>query len=977
MSIRRSAFLATLVATLALAAPASAQQFGITQFSVTPANPQAGAHSDVSIVTGFPAGPGQPHAKNLTIHLPPGLVGNPEVVPKCTQAQFDGVACPGPTQVGTTLVDATVDPLGLPLPIQIPNIAGEVYNLEPAGGAPARLGIVVRPPLQPPITIPVAITVRPGDAGLDSAVVDLPTSVPLGEAWISKMTLTLEGDSPQFMTNPTSCIPATASVEATSYDGQSRQANAAPFTPTNCGAVPFDPTVGATVETARRSAPSGYTVTLGLPVGHSNVKRAEVVLPEGTAISSPVAHGLEACTPEQFATAAGCPAAALIGSVSFVTPLLGQLGGEVFFGQPRPDGAMPLFVSVNQSGVSLKLTGVVTLDRGTGRITTVFDDLPQTPFTSFALSFKGGSRAVLSNPNACGTYTVSARLTPWAAAPGFPADRDRTPTGTFAIDAGCDQPFRPSMAIASTSTQAAGPAGAVALTVARPDGDQRIDRMTIDMPPGLVGKVTAAELCPEARAASGACQPGSRVGSAAVRVGSGPEPVTLGGTVFLTGPTGTAPLGLAIALSAKVGPLDLGTVVTRAGIVLRPTDGGLTVTTTSLPRILQGIPVDIRELTLTLDRPGFMLNPSGCDLRRVRGHFAAVGGGEAAAETRYQATGCDRVPYRPTISGTIGAKGLTANGKKPPLSTSVKNPPGHAANRTVAVTLPREVGIDLKRVNQLTCRTPQLQAGTCPPLTKVGTVRAQTSLLPFPLTGPVILSERGPGKLPGLTVQLEGPVSLRLDGSAELTKQGIRTTFNNVPDVPLDRLELSLKGGRDGALVLGRDLCSIRPLIAGEFQGHNGKKVTHRERMTVEGCNPPRVRIKLRRLRSSTPVLHLAVRRRSSKAPKIRRVSVRLPQSLRAHPRARAGVVGRRDKRRLTRKRVRLNRSGTLTVRLPRKGSSVVRVTLRKGAFTTTRSLKRKLRTGRRRPRLSFRVDVTNRDRTRNRITKRVRAPRR
>src|SRR5918992_319613 len=259
MSVRRLIGLATLAAALVLAAPAHAQ-FEVTEFSVAPADPAAGAHSDVTIVTGFPAGIGQPHARNLTLHLPPGLVGNPRAATVCSTSDFEGSGCGAASQVGTTSVDAVVSVLGLPTPIN--GIPGEVYTWERGGGAPARRGIVVGPPLLPPIRIPVAVTVRPNDAGLDSAVVDLPTSTTLGETWIQRMTLTLEGDSPEFMTNPTSCIPATASVDAVSYDGVAAHRDAAPFTPTGCGSVPFDPTVAATLETTSRAAPSGYTVTL-------------------------------------------------------------------------------------------------------------------------------------------------------------------------------------------------------------------------------------------------------------------------------------------------------------------------------------------------------------------------------------------------------------------------------------------------------------------------------------------------------------------------------------------------------------------------------------------------------------------------------------------------------------------------------------------------------------------------------------------
>src|SRR4029079_17476399 len=144
--------------------------------------------------------------------------------------------------------------------------------------------------------------------------------------------------------------------------------------------------------------------------------------------------------------------------------------------------------------------------------------------------------------------------------------------------------------------------------------------------PGLSGTLKRGPTCPDANADAGTCPADSRVGSVSTLVGSGSAPVALAGTVFLTGPTDGGPAGLAIALPAQVGPVNLGTAVVRAGIALRP-DGGLDVRTRPLPRFLGGVPVSIRALTLTLDRPGFVLNASSCALQQVGATVEGVDGG--------------------------------------------------------------------------------------------------------------------------------------------------------------------------------------------------------------------------------------------------------------------------------------------------------------------------------------------------------------
>ena len=327
-------------------------------FTVTPSTTQAGAPANVTIHADFGTTP-----SHVALHLPPGLVGNPSAASKCPIATFKAGGCSPASQVGTA---SATPSLGIPIP-------GVVYNLEPQPGEPARLGITIGLLVQNQ----ASVTLRP-DGGLDSTIAALED----GGLGVKALDLTL---SSSFMTLPTSCAPATTTIDADTTASAS-------FTPTGCASVPFSPSVSASLETTQRVVPSGATVALTLPTGQSHVRRAEIVLPLGTTLSPGVASGLEACTDAQFG-GAGCPAGSQVGTVSFVTPLLGTLAGKVYFG----DG-FRLYIVVEGSGVLVKLPGDVKLDPATGQITTIFDNLPQVPFTSFALTFQGGAHAVLANP---------------------------------------------------------------------------------------------------------------------------------------------------------------------------------------------------------------------------------------------------------------------------------------------------------------------------------------------------------------------------------------------------------------------------------------------------------------------------------------------------------------------------------------------------------------------------------------------------
>jgi hypothetical protein len=806
------------LAFFAIAAPAHAA------FTVTPSTTQAGAPAQVKIHADFAQ---TPH--RVVLHFPPGLVGSPAKFDRCTVTAFDAGGCPSGSKVGEASATVRVLPL---------SASGNVYNLVPGPDEPARLGIDVMP--VPPLPLlavrnQASATLRP-DGGLDSTIADLDD----GGFGVAALDLTLDA---AFTTMPTSCVPATMTIDA---DGTTQSAT---FTPTGCASVPFRPTVTPRLETSQRAVPSGATISLGLQNGDSHVRRAEIALPVGTTLSPGVANGLQACT-----TFPDCPAASQIGTVSFATPLLGTLPGKVYFG----DG-FRLYVVVEGQGVRVALAGDVRLDPATGQITTIFDNLPQVPFTAFALSFQGGSHAVLANPGTCGSKTVTALLTPWS---GNPA---KTVTGSFAIT-GCETApaFAPALRVSGTSTAAGRPAGAVTLEVSRPDGSADITRVTSELPPGLAGSLKGVPVCSDAAANAGACPAATRVGSVSATAGSGDSPVALSGTVSLTGPTDGGLAGLAIALPGKVGPVDLGTVVVRASISLRA-DGGLTVRTSPLPRLIGGVPVSIRRLALTLDRPGFILNASSCAAQSVRAILEGSDGSSATVTAPYQATDCAGLRFSPRLEATVGARGKTGKGRAAPLHAVISVPAGQSSTAVAAVTLPKAFATDVKRL-RIACRPAAFTAGTCPASARIGSAVATTPLLPSPLTSPVTLATPPGSALPGLSLRLTGPVTLPLIGSIGFSRGLIQNTFAGIPDVPLERFDLTFD--THSPLLLARDVChGPRQTVRGQFTGHNGATARVSARLKVDGC-PPVVSLKRRGHKVTLRVTH------GRDAPKIERVTL-------------------------------------------------------------------------------------------------------
>jgi hypothetical protein len=411
-----------LACLLLCAGPAGAA-FDVTAFEVTPSTTAAGAHADVTISTSFtPYDAGAPtRPRNLTFHLPPGLAGDPFATPRCTEAEYRADACPAATKVGT--VAATATAIITLLPVR-QDVTGDLYNLQPAGSEPARLGAVLRPTggLLGKLFVPTTIGARASDGGLDSVVTDLPTELNGIQLYTERMAFTLQGRPPggtgPFMRNPTSCAPATSTVEATPWEAPATTvAKTSSFTPTECGALAFEPhiegTVGARGQTARRAKPPVRTV---ITQGREQAGQAAVTVLLPQILGADLAQLARACQPADVA-ARRCPDTARVGTVEAATPLLAQpLTGSVYFAA-KPVGQLPGLIIQLADPIPLRLEGAVELSP-TG-LKTTFTGLPDVPLSRFALNLDGGpTGAFLLASDLCTTKAPPAVAATFAAQSG-------------------------------------------------------------------------------------------------------------------------------------------------------------------------------------------------------------------------------------------------------------------------------------------------------------------------------------------------------------------------------------------------------------------------------------------------------------------------------------------------------------------------------------------------------------------------------
>lgn len=977
--------LATAVFTVAFMLTAAGQAAAIPSLSdaqITPADLTAGAHADTTIRFDVddlgPTGAPGDDVRDLDLLLPPGHIGDYGAAPKCAFADLQRDRCPAASRVGATVIRADLKLSLIELTAQ--RIRGDIYLVPTRGTEPARLGIVLRPVI-PILNIPLAplalespVRVRTAeDGGLTASLRDLPRTqgTPLGTAAlkITRLEMTLfgtAGSGNAFLTNPTTCNGSTLRVAGRTYEGIPLAASGS-FTATDCGGVPFTPGFDVGADPAAADVPTAASATVTLPFSRdpgtraqTQPRRAVVTLPEGFELSPTVgsAGDLAGCSEAQFdqgsAAPSSCPANAQIGSVNFSSPLVeAPLDGKVFLADPAPGAPLiRIFIVAEQSGAAdalrIKLSGVVEPDARTGQIRTTLDNLPQLPFTSFRLAFRGGQHAVVSTPRACGTYTGVAQMAPHS------GGADAAPTGAVTIAGDCPDPnaFTPSVALGSNPGQAQWDA-TVVTSISRPDRQARFANMRVSLPPGLLGRLASVTACPLDSARQGACPDDSRVGTVAASAGPGAAPLGVEGPVYLTTGSDGALAGLAIVVPAKVGPLDLGASVTLAKLFVRPADQGLDVVADTIPTRLEGIALGIRSLELRLDRPGFTFNPTTCDALQVRATFGSDLGGSAPAEAPFQVSGCENVPFEPTIDATItGARSELERNGHPGLDATVRQTGQEANTRTVAVKLPKGFAADPDRLKRA-CPLEAFERDACPASAIVGKATAATPLLPVPLAGDVVFVLVPGSGLPQLRLKLRGLLSIDLTGKITIEGDQLVNEFEGIPDVPLSEFRLQLDGGDKSPLQTSEDLCLSKPQVTARFRAHSGKAKERTVTAAAPSCNPA-AQLRITSLRQGTPQLQL---RADGATRKLKVVRLKFPPGIEID-RAKARNLIRLQAAGMSssdRRRAKVTLYNTrIDVELPGKGAQRINVLMRTGSLRVG-----PLTRQRSNPQLNFRLDVT------------------
>jgi hypothetical protein len=582
-------------------------------------------------------------------------------------------------------------------------------------------------------------------------------------------------------------------------------------------------------------------ITIDPELGNLQLAEVEELVKGGSALS--VETEQQGGTISFDASEPRCPESSKVATGEIETPVLkNKLDANFYLAKQSDNPFNSLFAGylvASGQGVTIKVPAKIDVDPATGQVTTTFTQNPQQPFEDLELHFKGGNRGLLTTPDKCGTYASTYELTPWSGNPPVKGQSE------FTLDENCGaKPFAPGFH-AGSETALAGSFTTFATQVTNEPGAPDLTRISVDLPEGLSAKLAGVATCPDAalsslptgpgtgaaQIAGPSCPASSQIGTVQAGAGSGSPFYVKTGKAYLAGPYKGAPLSLAVLTPAVAGPFDLGNVLVRVPISLDRKTARAHAVSDPIPTSLQGIPLDLRDVRVLLDRQGFALNPTSCEPKSADGVIEGTGGASANVSDRFQVGECAALGFKPKLS--LKLKGGTKRGDHPALSAVFRPRPGDANASYVQVALPKSEFLDQGHIGTV-CTRVQFDANACPKASIYGSVTAQTPLLDQPLTGNVYLRSSS-NELPDLVMDLRGPASqpihLEADGRIDSIKGGIRTTFEFVPDAPITRVVLKMKGAKKGLLQNSRDICAQTFKANASFAAHNGRTLTAQPEM--------------------------------------------------------------------------------------------------------------------------------------------------
>ena len=274
----------------------------------------------------------------------------------------------------------------------------------------------------------------------------------------------------------------------------------------------------------------------------------------------------------------------------------------------------------------------------------------------------------------------------------------------------------------------------------------------------------------------------------------------------------------------------------------------MTVTTGEIPHILKGIPLDLKHVSVTINRPGFTFNPTSCEPMQITGTVDSDEGASALVSSPFQVGNCQALKFTPAVAVATGAHASKADGAS--LTVKIAYPKGAIGTQAwvqeTKFDFPKQLPARLTTLQQACLQaTFETDRKACPVHSKIGTAIVHTQVLPVPLEGPVYFVSYGGAKFPNVVIALSGDnVNVELVGETYIHNNVTSATFKNLPDVPFENVEVTLPTGEYSEFSANPrpqhpyQLCGENLNVPTLLKAQNGLEIHQQTPITITGCAP-------------------------------------------------------------------------------------------------------------------------------------------
>jgi hypothetical protein len=370
---------------------------------------------------------------------------------------------------------------------------------------------------------------------------------------------------------------------------------------------------------------------------------------------------------------------------------------------------------------------------------------------------------------------------------------------------------------------------------------ETVKRILIDTPAGGIGNPNAvplADRCTKKTFETSTCNAKSQVGvvtiSATAYLGIIPIPMNdMTGTISEIQTDSEVPTLVGAYIQPAIG--DPIRAYARYYPVTSGPDGDFRIRTetdpfpTTAKALGLDLPIQITKYEQKLfgklpsnGRP-FITNPGRCDTWNSGGYaefYRATGTPDSdpfgtGTKTYFKSANVPTQPdcrtEAPFNAGADAKVETPGRGEHAALTTDLTiggldaDPQGSAISRTVTVTTPRAVTVDVAQLGRI-CSNEDFDAFRCPASTQVGTTSIATPMISAGLQGEVFLVKASAGhNLPDLGIHVHGAIEFNVRGTTRFVNGSqLETTFDGLPQAGFSSFRLNLAGGPNGLLLVRR-----------------------------------------------------------------------------------------------------------------------------------------------------------------------------